>query len=156
MSSRNEPREINPLQLNWDGTKGLRDFGPRVQRVTDEEREEMYAEAPKGSSVQEPVVSPPVESPVTPGSPTSPPSPESHVQLDGLTPTEKLEAAVAASGKDSEQNADEPPTPTTQTPPPASSKPSSSSEMSRGSSVPPVSAPLPPAPPSSPPTPPQT
>jgi hypothetical protein len=153
MSEQREPRELTPIQKFWDGkSQGVRDFSPHVQRVDDfVEAEEAITPVPKAESARGSADSSEVVSTGTPISPTSPTVQENPAQTDELTPTEKLEAAVAANGKGSEPSEAAPPMPTTTTPQDESSSQSSSSATSPGSNTPPVvgSPPpvLPPAPP---------
>lgn len=131
-----EPRELTPIQKFWDGRDGVKDFGPRVVHVSSEERieaEVALTPAPKdefaaafadSSDSLLPVLQPESETPVQ----------------HELSPTEKLEAAVKESGKDNDENEDEPTTAPPMTPSPAPSSPSSSTETSPGKSTPPVVA----------------
>lgn len=132
-----EPRELTPVQMFWDGRDGVKDFGPRVVHVSKEENDEAEAAltpAPKDESVAE-FVDSWVSQPHA-----APPASETPARPDELTPTEKLEAAVKESGKDSESSADAPTTTPPATPPPVPSSPSSSSATSPGKSTPPVVA----------------
>lgn len=163
MSEHDEPRELTVVQKFWDGNQSTtRDFRANIVKIEDEakEVEETITPAPKDESAQGSADSQPEGSTVIPtGEPaTQPQSSVTPVLTDGLTPTEKLEAAVAASGSDSNSSEDEPPLPLKVVPTPSdeSSSQSSSSETSPGKSEPPVAAPPPPAAPSLPPTPPQT
>lgn len=124
-----EPRELTPVQLFWDGKKGVRDFGPRVARV-DETSEEDLTPAPKGLSVPESADSedlPPSD---------APPKLEIPALPENTIPTEENSDADKENGKASDSNeaaTSPPPMPKAPpTPPPAPSLPSSSSETKSG------------------------
>ena len=133
-----EPRTIRPMQKHHDPKSGFKDFSPRVVHIADDqaanEVEEVITPAPKEESAQESVTSSASESQtVQQGS-------ETPVLHEPVTPTEKLEAAVKESGKDSDGSEEEPQTPTPPTPAPAPSLPSSSTVTSPGKSTPPAQA----------------
>lgn len=123
-------RQISPV--SFFGHKGedqgsvIHDFSPHTERVNADdpeeakEVEETLTPAPKDESAVESAGSS-TSVPLTelPASETpAPPGPGS--------PTELLEAAVKANGKDNEPSEDEPPTPPTPAQPPATSLPASS------------------------------
>lgn len=157
MNERDEPRELTPLQT-FVGDERLastiKDFGPNIIKIDPNERN--TPSSPKAESVQEPALSSPVESLTTPGSPTAPTSSGEPVPDAGISPTERLEAAVAASGKSSNPSADVPPIPTTTSPQSGSSSQSSSGETSPGKSTQPAEEKRLPVPPPSPPIPSKT
>lgn len=132
-----EPRTLSPVQMKWDGSQGIKDFGPRIERVTDEEvaeAEEAMTPAPKASSA--------LESADSKDSPPLGAQQKSEIPAlpEGTTPTEENSDADKGNGKDNESSADEPPkqTKTPQSPEPSS--PSSSSPTSPGVTAPPVPA----------------
>lgn len=132
-----EPRTLTPVQMMWDGSQGIKDFGPRIERVTEEEvleAEEAMTPAPKVSSALESADSkdsPPLGAQQKSETPALP---------ETTIPTEENSGADKESGKDSDSNADEPPKQSKTQPSPAPSLPSSSSPTSPGGQTPPVPA----------------
>lgn len=129
-----QPRVLTPFMKFSQPGPNFKDLSPHIKESDEEEVEEVLTPAPKDSSAQESV--------------TSSESQQSAVQVqsetpalpDQVLPTEKLEAAVRASGKDSESNEDEPQPPKTTEQSPEDSSQSSSSKTSPGKPTPPVAA----------------
>lgn len=132
-----EPRQLTPVQLFWDGKQGVRDFGPRVSRVDENEaKEEDLTPAPKASSVPESADS--KES----NPPDAPPKSEIPALPETTIPTEENSDVDKENGKGNESSeAGTMPTapPAPPTPPPAPSLPSSSSVTKSGNQEQPVS-----------------
>lgn len=136
----------SPYSKNWKAGGG-KDFRPSIVPSDAEEVkevEETITPAPKDASAQESADSPDSGQQTVPSESVTP------VQTESSTTQASSTDAAKVSGKDSEQNADEFPLPTTTSPAPETSLPSSSSETQTksGSPVPPapVSPPAPSAP----------
>jgi hypothetical protein len=133
-----EARQVHPFSKPIGDSPGFKDFSPNVEKVsfhpTEEKAEvdEALTPTPKDSSAQESAISSESE--------TVPPKSEIPALPDHVTPTEKLEAAVKASGKDSEPNEEEQTDQSQTTQEAENSSPDSSSEKSPGKSTPPVVA----------------
>lgn len=129
-----QPRSLTPFMKFSKPGPTFKDLTPHVVPSDDEveEVEEAITPAPKDSSAQE--------------SATSSESQQTTVQQPSETPvhpeapTDRLEAAVRANGKDSDENEDEPASQSATTPPVVTSLPSSSSPTSPGKPTPPASA----------------
>lgn len=133
---RSQPRELTPIQKFWDGSQGMKDYGPRIQKIEEDvEAEEVLTPAPKDLSVLESVDS--KESPPNDAQTAS----ERPVPPETMTPTKEPNSdADKENGKRSESNAPAPPIPTA---PPlphnlAPSLQNSSSETSPGKNEPPA------------------
>lgn len=148
MTNKDEPRELTPVQMFWDPNSGVKDMRPLIQKVDPDEArevEEAITPAPKEESA--------LASAASSGSQltSAPVVSETPALPANVTPTEKLEAAVKASGKPSGSSEAEPPSESPTSPKPESSSPDSSSEDQTKSGKP--APPVVPKPPTSAPTP---
>lgn len=135
-TDQNEPKEVSPFAKTMGELTGFKDFSAKVEKTELHEEKAEVDEAltptPKDSSVP--------ESATSSESGTVPQKSETPALPDHVLPTERLEAAVKESGKDSELSEEEPQTEPPENPDQESSSQDSSSQTNPGKPLPPAVA----------------